>query len=381
MRIAIDGRWVRSARLDGIGRVTTELVRAFLAAEAPDVTVILLYHDPAILDFLRGTVKRHADRLELRRLDYPVLSGRDLVRLRHDAAKLNLDVFFSANFLSWPFSRSYRTVVMVHDLIPNLYAEARRAWKWRLFFGRPFPTRLLLGRADCVVTGSESTRKDLERHLKVEADRVAVIPYGVDQRFFDTKTKSELEDVRRRLGLPLRFILSVGRQEPYKNIQRLIAAHATLAATDPDLYLVLTGAEHLRFKDDLEQGREGSAHRSRIQFTGYVSDEDLPAVYQLATVFCMPSLCEGFGLPLLEAMASGTAVACSNCSSMPEVAGEAGTFFDPSDVVSLTAALARLLSDERSRAELGQIGRARAALFTWRRTGEALLNLFRSLGT
>ncbi len=184
-----------------------------------------------------------------------------------------------------------------------------------------------------------------------------------------------------RYGLPPRYVLAVGTLEPRKNLTTLLAAFARLrrnGEVDADLRLVLAGArgwlEEPIFATVRSLGLEDA-----VRFTGFVDDDDLPAVYSGAALFVFPSLHEGFGLPLLEAMACGVPVVTSNVSSMPEVAGDAATLVDPRDGEGLAAAIGRLLRDEALRDRLREAGIARARQFSWEATARRTLDAYASL--
>jgi glycosyltransferase involved in cell wall biosynthesis len=165
----------------------------------------------------------------------------------------------------------------------------------------------------------------------------------------------------------------------HKNLGRLIGAFALLAADDPDVALVIVGHAGLE-GDALRRQVADAGLGGRVVFTGWISDAELEGLYRLATVFAYPSLMEGFGIPLLEAMRRGLPVACSNLTSLPEVAGDAAEFFDPYDEGAIATAVRRLLDDEGRRAELVARGRKRADAFTWEDSARRLLAVYGSLG-
>jgi glycosyltransferase involved in cell wall biosynthesis len=179
------------------------------------------------------------------------------------------------------------------------------------------------------------------------------------------------------LGLdPARpYVLSVGNLQPRKNLVRLIEAFRGLSEGGLDIDLVVVGAEHYRSGDVHDAAGEA---RDRIHFTGYVSDRQLAACYSLATVFALPSLFEGFGIPALEAMAHGVPVVCSHAGALPEVCSDAALYFDPLDVESISAAVSRAVTDRGLRADLVRKGHVRSAQFSWRESAERMLTTYRS---
>jgi glycosyltransferase involved in cell wall biosynthesis len=239
-------------------------------------------------------------------------------------------------------------------------------------------------RADLILADSENTKDDLVELLGVPRSKVKVIYPGVDERFRPIKDELALNDVRERYELPSRFILSLGTLEPRKNLVRLIEAFSLLSLLSPfpfpfsPLSLVIAGGKGWLYEDIFRKVEELGLGE-RVVFTGFVSDADLPVIYNLAELFVFPSLYEGFGLPVLEAMACGTPVVTSNSSSLPEVVGEAGLMVDPMDVEGLAEAMWRALSDHPLRERMIRSGMRRARGFTWEKSAEELLSLYKEL--
>ncbi len=187
-----------------------------------------------------------------------------------------------------------------------------------------------------------------------------------------------LTDERRRYGLPQRFILHVGTLEPRKNLARLMEACRPIFAQEPQTCLVLVGGKGWLY-DDIFASVERLGLAGRVIFPGYIAETDLPAIYNLATVFAYPSLYEGFGIPTLEAMACGVPVVSSSSSSLPEIVGNAALLVVPTDSAGLTTALLRALNDDNLRQVLKERGLARARQFTWQAAARRLLEAYHSL--
>jgi glycosyltransferase involved in cell wall biosynthesis len=257
-------------------------------------------------------------------------------------------------------------VVTVHDLafrrFPETAPHSTRAWLGRI--------ERTLARATRIIAVSESTRRDLVELYGVEPARVPVIPLGVDRSVFRPQSEEAVRAVRTRFGIDGPYILSVGGIEPRKNLPNLVRAAAGVRG---DVTLVVAGAA-------VGWNPEGTALlrgaldslpaevRRRVVQTGYVSEPEKVALMSGAEALVYPSLYEGFGLPLLEAMACGTPVVTSDRSSLPEVAGQAAVFVDPDDPEAITAGIDRVLSDARLRTRLREAGGERAARFTWEET-------------
>jgi glycosyltransferase involved in cell wall biosynthesis len=273
--------------------------------------------------------------------------------------RLGADVLHSPHYTR-PLTRvPCASLVGIMDLTFFLMPQYHTRMKV-LFFQRMM--RMSARTADRFIAISDSTRRDLTACLGVDRDRIDVTPLAVSPAFQPVVDGGRLDAVRRKYGLPDRFILYVGRLEPRKNLLRLLVAYRELLeGSEAVPALVLAGAwgwqsnELRRRVDELAE---------RVSVPGFVPDEDLPALYSAATLFVYPSLYEGFGIPVLEAMSCGAPTLTSAVSSMPEVAGDAAELVDTTDTRALTEALAGLIADPERRAVLRTRGLRRAALFS-----------------
>ena len=279
-----------------------------------------------------------------------------------------VDLFHSPDFVLPPL-RHARGLITVHDLaflrVPECADPGLRA-----YLTKAVPRSI--ARAHRILADSENTRRDLMELLGVPAERIRVVPAGVDSRFHPIADEAELERVRRRYRLEEPFILSLGTLEPRKNFVRLIEAHAQLRRRLPSAPRLVIAGDRGWLYEDIFAAAEKSGS-GQVRFLGFVPDEDLPALYTMAELFAFPSLYEGFGLPPLEAMACGTPVVCSNRPSLPETVGDAALLVDAEDVEELAQAMQRLLENEELRAEMRERGLRRARRFTWRKAAEKLL--------
>ncbi len=288
-----------------------------------------------------------------------------------------VDIVHSTSYCAPQFrSRHRRLVVTIYDLTfvthPEYHLPANVA---HCLEG----TLLAIERADRLIAISESVRRDLIERMHVPAERIVVTPLAADQTLARVTDPTLLDRVRRRYRLPERFVLFLGAMEPRKNLLRLIEAWAALApAVRRETSLVVAGARGW-LNDAVRSRVEMLGLRERVHLAGYIDGEDLAALYSLATVFAYPSLWEGFGLPVIEAMACGTPVLTSDLSSLPEVAGDAAVLVPPTDVEAIADGLLRLLEDAALRADLAERGRRQAASFSWERCARETLAVYRSV--
>jgi len=277
------------------------------------------------------------------------------------------DVFFAPNFVPPP-THARRLVVTVHDLAFRLYPQtAPQSTRWWL-------SRIdrTLQQASRIIAVSEATKRDLLELYGIEADRVTAIPHGVDGHVFHPSPPEEVERVRRRFGIAGPYLLSLGGIEPRKNLPDLVKAFAQLDADcRPTLVLAGGSVEWNPQGRDALQVALGELPRQvaeRVVLTGYVEEQDKVALLSGAEALVYPSLYEGFGLPVLEAMACGTPVVTSDLSALPEVAGDAALLIDPSDPSAIASAVERVLRDDDLRHDLRSRGMSRAAGYTWEAT-------------
>jgi glycosyltransferase involved in cell wall biosynthesis len=266
-------------------------------------------------------------------------------------------------------------VFTLHDTAYLVFPEYHLP-RNRIYLRTMMP-RFLRG-ADRIIAVSENTRRDALRFYALDPEKIEVIPEGVEARFRPDVDREAISIVRHRYALPDRFILSVGTIEPRKNLGTLVDAYAALRPRHPEVGLVLAGSRGWLYERFFAQLRSLGLE-DHVTFTGHVADGDMPALLAAAEVFAFPSEFEGFGLPPLEAMASGIPVVSSNAASLPEVVGDAGLLVPPRDVGEWVAAIARLLDDGPLRTELAARGVARARLFSWDTAADRTLEVYRSV--
>jgi glycosyltransferase involved in cell wall biosynthesis len=269
-----------------------------------------------------------------------------------------------------PLASPVPSVVTIHDLSPFLFPQTfrrvnRTYTRWAI--------KVACRRAARLLAVSEYTKSEIMRWLHVPAERITVTYNGVAERF-RPQDAAAVAELRRRAGLPERFILFVGTLEPRKNLPALLEAYARIAG-DTDAALVIGGGKGWLY-DEIFARAEQLNLGQRLHFAGFIPDEELPLWYAAAELFVLPSLYEGFGIPVLEAMACGTPVVTTTSSSLPEVAGDAALTVPPTDVDAMADAMLRLLQQPELRAELIERGVEQAARFTWESTAQRTLGVY-----
>jgi glycosyltransferase involved in cell wall biosynthesis len=288
-----------------------------------------------------------------------------------------LDLFHAPNFILPPVHRA-KTLLTVHDLSfirhPQGAVDSLRKW-----LNRVVPRSL--ARANHILADSQSTKNDLVEIFNIDPENITVVGAGVEERFQPITDPLKLEAVRRRYHLPPeKFILGLGTLEPRKNFTGLIEAYAQSPVRETH-HLVIAGGKGWLY-GDIFTAAETSPVADRIHLIGFVDDNDLPALYSLADVFAFPSHYEGFGIPVIEAMACGTPVVCANNSCLPEVAGQSALQITATDTSALSEALYCMVVDSSLREQAIREGFIQAQKFTWPAAAKRLLNVYqRLLGT
>jgi len=356
MHVGLNLIFLVPREMSGLETYARELTKALLE-ERPDLRVTAFVNREASADAswrdLVPTVtvpvsgRRRAAWVAGEQLLLPTLAQRAGVDVVHSLA---------STAPSWG---SFRRVVTIHDVIYRIHPEAHAGWR-SLALRALVP--LAARRSDRVIVPSKSTRDDLMRLLKVPEEKIDLVPNGLGTppaEHWDSE-----EDVRRRYDLGARpFVLTVSLKRPHKNLLRLLEAIALIPGERRPI-LVLAG-HRTPYEDELRARAAELGLGDDTRFLGWVPDEELEGLYRSSSCFVFPSLYEGFGLPVLEAMARGVPVACSNRGALVEVADSAALTFDPEQPHAIAAAIERLLADPAERERLRHAGRENAARFTW----------------
>jgi glycosyltransferase involved in cell wall biosynthesis len=366
MRIAFDGTTLTPGRT-GVGYYTEHLLH-HLAREVESTGDELVVISNQAID-VSQPLPRHVRvydklRFPLRVGWMQLLAGRVLNDIRADVAHFTNGMI--------PLGTSAARVVTIHDMSLKLYPECHPMR--RRLINRPLST-LAANVADAIVAVSHSARRDLLAFHNIPEERITVLYEAAGPAFTVIDDEVKRARIRMRYALPERFALYVGAIEPRKNLPRLVEAFAAARNVGIPHELVCVGPYGWSSRD-LYAYVDRLGMRRAVHFTGYVPAEDLPVIYNLSEFFVFPSIYEGFGLPVVEAMACGTPVITSNTSSLDEIAATAALTVDPYEVEALTRAIVLLAGDAGLRHALSQRGLARAREFSWARSAKEMLALY-----
>lgn len=363
MNVILDARWIPE-RFSGIGFYTSELIRALASEEIPD-RITLLFHRPDLLErVMADTGAARAPWISACLVRGGAEQAVSQFTLPKFLRRMKADVYHTPNYLlplaAFPAHRpgAIRCVTTLHDLIPLRFPGfTPRALKTRFHVVYRELIRACAARTDLVIVPSLATQRDVQDLLGFPPNRIRVTPEAAGAVFTPDPS------VRREPG----EILFVGRADPYKNLSGLLDVFARIWKPGRNLRLRVIGAHDPRYPEARRKA-EALGLGPAVQWDGYATGADLVAAYRRATLLAFPSLYEGFGLPVLEAMACGAPVVCSNRGSLPEVADTAALIADPEHPVAFAAAIERVLSEPHLAADLTARGLRRAAEFTWLRT-------------
>lgn len=382
LRIAIDARPLQTgSRYQGIGTYTYHLIRGIVELEPDHDVLVLAFGDaPLEIDCRRGRYERVTLRRPLKHYKggkkQALTELQDSFLMPLDLLRARADVYHNPLVLGTAWRYPCKSVVTVHDLItlifPELYLGGGR-WMRRV--------HAHAARASHLITVSESSKRDIVERMGVAAERIAVTYEAADELFVSEHSDDAKRRVRARFGLreDRRFLLytaGMTAADPRKNVREFLGVFARLVAGGfDDVDLVIAGKKGPATPPIVAEA-ERLGLGERVRFTDFVPTEDLPVLYHLAAAFIFPSRYEGFGLPVVEAMASGTPVVSSDRTSLPEVAGDAAVLVDPDDLDGWFEATRRILTDPVHAAELRRKGLARAAGFSWERLARETLAVY-----
>lgn len=359
--IALDARMHSHT---GIGRYITALLKNLKnidEVKRHNISIVINYKNVGIHGF--HTIK----------VTSKPFSAKEQVELPFKIMRKRVDLLHSPQFNIPLLSRSAQ-VTTIHDCAYDRFPEEFPSHKAKTYYKFMFP--MALQKSKRIIAVSESTKRDLIELYKISPEKISVIYEGVDSRFFQEGSDGEENVLKNKLNISGDFALYVGLTRPRKNLERLLRAFAKLLPSLRDnVKLVLAGKVDIRFLDVKRLAEQLNIDDFIVQL-GFVPEDQLLTLYRAATFLVLPSLYEGFGLPVLEAMAAGTPVITSNVSSLPEVAGNAALLVDPYNVDEIAEAMYKLFTDTSLREELRRKGRERAQKFSWRKCAEETLKVY-----
>jgi len=359
-KIAIDARMIHHT---GIGRYIGEILR-FIDSAACDL--------PGEIVILSSATFRGYDYLKQMTVHCHVFSAQEQWELPLALRRGNIQLLHSPQF-NIPIFSKVRQIVTIHDCAYDRFPEEYPNRVAKGYYRFMFP--IALRKSKRIIAISESTKRDLIELHKISPEKISVIYQGVDSRFYQDMS-NEKNSMLKPLYVDGDFALFVGLTRPRKNVDRLVRAFAkVLPSLKTGAKLVLAGKIDTRFLDVRRLAERLNISDSVVQL-GFVSENQLLALYKTACCFVFPSLYEGFGLPVLEAMAAGTPVITSRVSSLPEVAGDAALLVNPYDVDEIAEAMYKLFTDASFRDKLRQKGKERSKQFTWRKCAQKTLKVY-----
>ncbi|MEI6809579.1 MAG: glycosyltransferase family 1 protein [bacterium] len=379
MRIAIDARWI-TPNASGIGVYTQELLRALAVLDRNNEYIVFFDSAGMRERTIETAALRNSANVSYEVFPHGIFSPMSQLYLPGLLKRLGINVFHSPNYmiplLAFPRNGkgAIAGVITIHDVIPMIFPDhAPKSRKTKLF---PLYRRLMIEvgrRAHMIIADSDSSRRDIITHLRIPTarqERIKTVYCGLGSRLnADTGSKTA------RSGNEQRTILYVGRSDPYKNCIGLISAFALVQKQCQfPVRLIMAGPPDARYPE-IDGKIDSLGLRSAVE-RRYFTDLELATAYITADLLVLPSLYEGFGLPVLEAMAFGTPVVCSNRGSLPEVAGEAAIQVDPTDIAGLAAAMTRVLTNQALSTEMSAKGLRQAAGFTWQRAASQTLAVY-----
>lgn len=379
MRVVFEGQTIAKTNMTGVGCYALNIIKGVLELDHKNSYSINVF------DFLG---RNNSTENIVKALGATDIGTRACILLPYGLyaryhsifGKMPYEIYFNnkpeiSHFFNFivPERVSGKTITTIHDMVYMLYPETMNSVNYRIFkkhFARS------CREADAIVTVSQNSRKEIYELMNVPLDKIYVTYNAVDTSIYYPQKDKDL--IRRKYDIDSPYILYLGTLEPRKNIPVLIKAFHSVSHKLSGIKLVIAGGRGWK-SDNVFSLVDDLAMTEKVIFTGYVAEEDKPALYSCAEVFVFPSLYEGFGIPPLEAMACGTPVICSNTSSLPEVTGDAGVLIDPSNEEELAYEIERLMDDRSERETLSHKGIIQAGKFRWKDSAQTILDIYQDL--
>ena len=364
MRIGIDARWIIKES-SGIGQYTKNLIR-YLSRHDFQNQYYIFFNEREMESQVWGELGLHKkENFHSIVVLYSVFSLKNQIFMPCSIRRLNLDVFHSTNFMIPLFARRVKTISTIHDLIPFLFPQyAPQSKKSRFYWIYKILMYCIVRRADHIFVDSNHSLKDLDRSFKESRNKTSVLMFGIDPSFADKLENTGKNEVP--------YILYVGRQDPYKNIIFLIRVFQKVQMKYDPIQLIIAGAEDKRYPE-IRRTIENLGLKGKVIITGFLKQKDLVGLYQKAKIFVLPSLYEGFGLPILEAFSAGVPVVASCVASIPEIAGDAAVLIGPEEEGKWVEEIVDLLDHHDKVLQLRAKGFERLKCFQWEKTIQELM--------
>jgi glycosyltransferase involved in cell wall biosynthesis len=379
MRIGIDARFLTHPQLGGFKTYTENLIAALADIDSENEYVLYLDRPPAVNDWIPRT-SNFQSRVVPGSMPLIGLPLREQVALARWVKRDRIDVFHSP-CLTAPIFLSCPLVVTVHDMIwaspenftsSNTWSIKRMLMDWYNYL----VPKHAIQQASAIITVSHASKKSIEAFPGLSSDRIVVTHEAAGTAFRKINEPVRLEAVRKKYDLPSCYVLAIGASDPRKNINFLIRAYRVMPEPLKEKYKLVIVWTHPFLAQEISRQVDELDLTQNVQFLKQVPNDDLALLYNAADLFVFPSRFEGFGLPLLEAMACGAPVAAANNSSIPEIAGDAALLFDANDLRDMTDTMINVLTDEGLRSRLVHRGLTRAATFSWNRCARETISVY-----
>lgn len=354
----------------GIGRYTYEVSKYLESRKTFELTFFYGINSKKLINVFSKT---KASSLKLIIIKFPFLKKtvRSLINIINRFSTNKYDLYWEPCFIPIKGVESKKVISTVHDLSflisKDFHPNERIEYFEKNFFSN-------IKYTDFIITASYFIKDEIINKIGFEESKIKVIPHGVNHNLFKVYENIDID-----ICLPAKFIFSVGSIEPRKNLKNLLKAYSSLSKDIKVEYkLVIAGFEGWE-NDDIFEAI--NINKDDVFYIGFISDDDLAKIYNLASFFIFPSFYEGFGLPILEAMASGTPVLCSNTSSMPEVGGDAALYFNPNNIEDIRNKILQILNDRELRIEMKNKGLTNASKYNWEQSAKEHIKLFEEISS
>ena len=368
MKIGIDARTIIGKRA-GKGQYTYNLIKALTKIDKKNRYLLYFSKQPSVFDF------QFPDNFKIKVISWPSLFWHliTLVKLKKD----KIDLFLAPTSYIIPALGFKKSVVVVHDLF-SFFGLTSHQKKATLI--ERFTAERAFRQAEKIIAISENTKNDLINLFRINPNKISVVYLGVDQQFVSNLDKDKIDQILKKHKLPKEFFLFVSTLEPRKNVVRLIKAYHRLVINSWQLTtkLVIVGQKGWNYQEIFDTVDKLNL-KDRVIFADYIKNRDLPYLYNQALAFVFPSLYEGFGLPVLEAMACGCPVITSNISSLPEIGSDAVLYVDPYNIDEIAGAMKEILVNKEMRKKLKEKGLRQAKNFSWEKTAKETLKILEKI--